>query len=137
MAVFRKLFMILVLSGLLAGCFGPKPVNEVALELTVSAIQTENAGGMQTQPTLAPSPTPADTPTPGECLAEVTQNNINMRISPDGGIIGCCLADGEELKVLQISADDEWARIESLEVPAHTGWVDTRFLLMSGGCGEY
>ena len=137
MAVFRKLFMILALSALLSGCLGPEPVNEVALELTVSAVQTENAVGSVTQPTLAPSPTAAATPTRGECLAEVTQNNINMRRTPDGDIIGCCLADGEELKVFEVSADDEWARIESLEVPAHTGWVDTRFLLMSGACGEY
>jgi hypothetical protein len=134
MAVIRKLFMILALAALLSGCFGPEPVNEVALELTVSAIQTENAGGVQTQPTLAPSPTPADTPTPGECLAEVTQNNINMRISPGGGIIGCCLADGERVKVFEVSADDKWARIEGIEKPGHNGWVDTRFLLMGGGC---
>ena len=137
MAVFRKLFMILALSALLSGCLGPEPVNEVALALTVAAVQTENAVGSVTQPTLAPSPTAAATPTRGECLAEVTQNNINMRRTPDGDIIGCCLADGEELKVFEVSADDEWARIESLEVPAHTGWVDTRFLLMSGACGEY
>jgi hypothetical protein len=136
MAVFRKLFMILALSALLSGCFGPDPVNEVALELTVSAIQTENAGGVQTQPTLAPSPTPADTPTPGECLAEVTQNNINMRRTSDGDIIGCCLADGEELKVRDFSADRKWAQIESLEVPTHRGWVDVRFLRLYGDCGE-
>ena len=37
-----------------------------------------------------------------------------VRRTPDGDIIGCCLADGEELKVLEISADKEWARIESL-----------------------
>jgi hypothetical protein len=134
MAVFRKLFMILALAALLSGCIGPEPVNEVALELTVSAIQTENAGGVQTQPTLAPSPTAAATPTRGECLAEVTQNNINMRISPDGGIIGCCLADGERVKVFEISADEKWARIEGIEKPGHNGWVDTRFLLMSGAC---
>jgi hypothetical protein len=134
MAVFRKLFMILALSALLSGCFGPDPVNEVAL--TVAAVQTENADGVQTQPTLAPSPTPADTPTPGECLAEVTQNNINMRRTPDGDIIGCCLADGERVKVFEVSADDKWARIEGIEKPGHRGWVDTRFLLMSGGCEE-
>jgi hypothetical protein len=106
----------------------------VALALTVAAVQTENAVGSVTQPTLAPSPTVADTPTPGECLAEVTQNNINMRISPGGGIIGCCLADGERVKVFEISADEEWVRIEGIEKPGHNGWVDTRFLLMSGAC---
>ena len=66
----------------------------------------------------------------------MTQNNINMRRGPDGDIIGCCLADGEELKVRDFSADEEWALIESLEVPAHQGWVDVRFLRLYGECGE-
>jgi PIN domain nuclease of toxin-antitoxin system len=136
MRTYRILTFLLALSALLAGCAQEPQVNEVALALTVAAVQTENAAGTVTQPTLAPSPTPVDTPTPGECLAEVTQNNINMRRDPEGVIIGCCLADGEELKVRDFSADREWALIESLEVPAHRGWVDVKFLRLYGDCGE-
>jgi hypothetical protein len=136
MRTFRILIFLLALSALLAGCAQPPQVNEVALALTVAAVQTENAAGTVTQPTLSPSLTPAATPTPGECLAEVTQNNINMRRAPEGDIIGCCLAAGEELKVRDFSADREWALIESLDVPAHRGWVDTRFLRLYGDCGE-
>ena len=135
MRTYRILIFLLALPVLLPGCAQPPQVNEVALALTVAAVQTENAAGVVTQPTLAPSPTPADTPTPGECLAEVTQNNINMRRTPDGDIIGCCLADGEELKVRDFSGDKEWALIESLDVPAHRGWVDVRFLRLYGECG--
>jgi SH3-like domain-containing protein len=130
----RLLIFLLALTVLLAGCAQEPQVNEVALALTVAAVQTENAEGTVMQPSLTPSLTPADTPTPGECLAEVTQNNINMRRGPDGDIIGCCLADGEELKVRDFSADEKWARIEGIEKPGHNGWVDTRFLLMSGAC---
>ena len=135
MRAFRMLIVLLALSALLSGCFGPEPINEVALELTVAAVLTQSAVP-QTQPTLAPTLTPASTPTPEKCLAEVTQNNINMRRGPDGDIIGCCLGSGEELEVLEFSADREWARIESVDVPAHRGWVDVRFLRLSGGCEE-
>jgi len=122
MHTYRILILLLVLAALLAGCAQEPRVNEVALALTVAAVQTENAAGSVTQPTLAPSPTPAGTPTPGECLAEATSNNVNLRRDPDGAIIGCCLADGEELKVRDISADKKWALIENLEVPAHRGF---------------
>lgn len=135
MSSFHGVLPLLVLAALLSGCFGPEPINEVALELTVAAVLTQSAVP-QTQPTLAPTLTPASTPTPEKCLAEATRDNINMRRNPEGDIIGCCLGSGEELEVLEFSGDREWARIESVDVPAHRGWVDVRFLRLSGGCGE-
>jgi hypothetical protein len=135
MSSFHGVLPLLAMAALLSGCFGAEPINEVALELTVAAVLTQTAVP-QTQPTLAPTLTPAATPTPEKCLAEVTQNNVNLRRGPDGDIIGCCLGSGEVLEVLEFSADREWARIESVDVPAHRGWVDVRFLRLSGGCEE-
>lgn len=135
MAFKLKYLFILALAALLAGCARSKPVDELAVALTVAAVQTQTAA-VQTQLILAPTLTPDATPTPGKCLAEATGNNVNMRASPEGGITGCCLAQGEELEVREFNVERTWAKIESVEVPAHRGWVDVRFLRLSGDCGE-
>ena len=135
MSSFHRILPLLALAALLAGCARPEPLDELAIALTVAAVQTQTAVP-QTQPTLAPTLTPAATPTSEKCLAEATRDNINMRRGPEGDIIGCCLGNGEALGVLEFSADREWARIESVDVPTHQGWVDVRFLRLSGGCEE-
>ena len=83
MRAYRIIIVLLFLSALLAGCAQPEPLDELAIALTVAAVQTQNAVP-QTQPTLAPTLTPAATPTPEKCLAQATQNNINLRRNPEG-----------------------------------------------------
>lgn len=79
-------------------------------------------------------PSPTKTPQSKKCWAESTDNNINIRSGPGGGIIGCCLAKGEDVEIFSIDGSGKWALIEGIEKPAHKGWVSVRYLNISGDC---
>ncbi len=79
-------------------------------------------------------PRPTGTPQQENCRAESIQNSINMRRTPNGDIIGCCLARGEAVEILDVDDSGEWVLIEGIEKPTHRGWVKLSLLEISGDC---
>ena len=61
-------------------------------------------------------------------------NSVNMRRSPSGDIIGCCLSAGEDVEIQKVDEKGEWALIEGIERPSHQGWVKLSLLNITGDC---
>ena len=122
------IFLLLIIS---LACGVVEPKENINLALTSAAATI--ASGSSTQqalPTLPPAPTLAATTTPrsGPCKAEARVNSINMRRSPSGDIIGCCLSAGEDVEIQKVDEQGEWALIEGIERPSHQGWVKLSLL---------
>ena len=62
------------------------------------------------------------------CIGTANDNNINLRNTPDGLIIGCCLRKGEEVELLNRDEKTEWLYVHSTTNPAHEGWVPARYI---------
>lgn len=131
------LFPIIILPLLLPfGCSKPPP-SDLSPALTAAAASNNNGAAVSTAVSTEAQtemPRPTGTPQQENCRAESIQNSINMRRTPNGDIIGCCLARGEEVEILEVDDSGEWALIEGIEKPAHRGWVKLSLFEISGNC---
>ena len=128
------LFFLLIIT-LACGIAVPKENINLALTSAAATIAS-GSSNEQALPTLPPVQTlaPTSTPRPGPCKAEARVNSVNMRRSPSGDIIGCCLSAGENVEIQKVDEKGEWALIEGIERPAHQGWVKLSLLNITGDC---
>lgn len=118
------------------GC-GGTPTSEFFPALTSAAATSQS--GLSGNPThIQASSTqtlpPISTTEPQTCLGKSKQNSINIRNGPSGAIIGCCLAEGENVEIQKFDASGEWALIKGIEKPTHQGWVMFKYLTIIGDC---
>ncbi len=118
-------------------CNTSKPEDEFSPALTAAAA-TMQSGVISTPVLSASTPThiPVQTtimPT-GPCSAAANVNSINIRRTPSGDIIGCCLAKGEKVEIREIDGNGQWALISGIDCPSHQGWVKLRLLKTTGEC---
>ena len=130
------IFVLLMIS-LACGTVAPKENINLALTSAAATIAS-GSPTVQVLPTLPPAPTLAatSTPRPGPCKAESRVNSVNLRRSPSGDIIGCCLSAGEDVEIQKVDEKGEWALIEGIERPAHQGWVKLSLLNITGDCAQ-
>lgn len=128
-------FFFLLIFSLACGIVEPKENINLALTSAAATITSGSSNG-QVLPTLPPTPTQAPTtsPRPGPCKAESRVNSVNIRRSPSGDIIGCCLSAGEDVEIQKVDEKGEWALIEGIERPSHQGWVKLSLLNITGDC---
>jgi len=129
-----SLIFLLIIS-LACGIVEPKENINLALTSAAATIAS-GPSNSQVLPTLPPAPSqaPTTTPNPGPCKTESRINSVNLRRSPSGDIIGCCLSAGEDVEIQKVDEKGEWALIEGLERPSHQGWVKLSLLNISDDC---
>jgi len=132
--VLAYIFLLMIIS-LACGTVEPKDNIDLALTSAAATI-TSGAPSDLILPTLPPAPTlvPTITASPGTCTAEGRVNSINMRRSPSGDVIGCCLSAGEDVEIQEVDEKGEWALIAGIEKPSHQGWVKMSLLNVTGTC---
>jgi len=118
------------------GCRAKPPSDFFPALTSAAATSQSGSPGNLMDPTEEPTqtPSPSNTTEPEKCLAESISNNINIRRGPSGDIIGCCLAQSEKVEIQQVDVLGEWALIQGIEKPAHTGWVKLSYLKIMGDC---
>jgi len=132
--VLASLILLLIIS---LACGIVEPKENINLALTSAAATIESGpSNNQFLPTIPPAPSqaPTTTPKPGPCKAESRVNSVNMRRSPSGDIIGCCLSAGEDVEIQKVDEKGEWALIEGIARPSHQGWVKLSLLNLTGDC---
>lgn len=128
--------LFLSLSIVASGC-GGTPTSDFFPALT-SAAATRESSSLST-PTYrleatVQTPPPTSMTEPETCRGKSKQNSINIRNGPSGAIIGCCLAEGENVEIQQFDASGEWALIKGIEKPTHQGWVMIKYISIIGDC---
>lgn len=128
-------FFFLLIISLACGIVEPKENINPALTSAAATIATGSSND-HVLPTIQPAQpqTPTGTPRPEPCKAEARVNSVNMRRSPSGDIIGCCLSAGEDVEIQKVDEKGEWALIEGIERPSHQGWVKLSLLKITGDC---
>ena len=120
----------------LTGCFR-QPPSDFFPALTAAAatrIVLTSATPSYSTSTPALTPSPLSTGQALECQAEGTMNGINIRRTPGGDIIGCCVGLGEKLEIQKVDPFGEWVLIQGIEKPTHQGWVKLSLLKIIGDC---
>jgi hypothetical protein len=111
------------------------PQKDFRPALTASAValnpQSTNIPKVAGTATLRPRPT--NTPR-AFCWGEGKDNGINIRRSPGGDIIKCCIGKGEDLRVTMIDGSGKWALVEGIDRPDHQGWAALSYIKLAGDC---
>jgi hypothetical protein len=131
--VLSVIFLLLITS---LSC-GRTPQENINPALTSAAATIEGGSfNSSSTPTNTPAQTqiPSITPKPEPCKAESKVNSVNLRNSPSGGIIGCCLAAGEDVEIQKVDEKGEWVLIKGIDRPSHQGWVKLSLLNITGDC---